>query len=555
MGIRMSEGTLPNTTLDVNGAVSFREASPLLIVNGANNNVVLDSMSFYRIVAPTQDFSISGFTNGTNGRLLTLINATSRNLTLKNKNAASTAPNQILNGFALDLLIGPSGTVSLVYNSSLQKWVVIASFGALSGASVDWSLLGNAQTTPSVNFIGTTDNKALRFRTNNVERLTIDSIGYIGIGTTLPKTKVSIIDTVSTDTFIRGLQLINYSNSTNSGRINLAHSRGTSTTPSPVVTSDFLATYGALGYDGSSLASAGHISYLTSENWSSSKHGSKIWLSTIANGSTQANVRMSIEQNGAIGIGTVTPKAVMHIVGDGLSGYNLNGTSSILDPCEGPEIAFSRCYMVNPAASIQLIDYQNYSGGLAFNVHKGTSNAAAGSNTDNWPNDVIQAMTIVNNGRIGIGTSNPDQLLSVNGNASKSGGGTWATFSDKRLKRNIKPFTEGVGTIQRINPVWFQYNSKSGYTDTAKLYVGIIAQEIETVLPYTVNQIKTLSFDDQRIFDGSALTYILINAVKEQQAEIDNLKKENTLLKNQFGQIEELKASFEILKAKLSLKQ
>src|ERR1700752_1779913 len=40
-------------------------------------------------------------------------------------------------------------------------------------------------------------------------------------------------------------------------------------------------------------------------------------------------------------------------------------------------------------------------------------------------------------GRVGIGTNAPDQMLSVNGNASKVGGGSWQTFSDERLK-NIK---------------------------------------------------------------------------------------------------------------------
>src|SRR3954454_20657647 len=35
-------------------------------------------------------------------------------------------------------------------------------------------------------------------------------------------------------------------------------------------------------------------------------------------------------------------------------------------------------------------------------------------------------------GRVGIGTTAPDQLLSVNGDASKVGGGSWQTFSDER---------------------------------------------------------------------------------------------------------------------------
>ena len=49
-----------------------------------------------------------------------------------------------------------------------------------------WSLTGNSGTTYASNFLGTTDNKSLRFRTNNTARMIIDSIGNVGIGTTTP---------------------------------------------------------------------------------------------------------------------------------------------------------------------------------------------------------------------------------------------------------------------------------------------------------------------------------------------------------------------------------
>ena len=35
---------------------------------------------------------------------------------------------------------------------------------------------------------------------------------------------------------------------------------------------------------------------------------------------------------------------------------------------------------------------------------------------------------------VGIGTTAPDNLLTVNGNADKPGGGSWGTYSDGRLK-------------------------------------------------------------------------------------------------------------------------
>lgn len=55
-----------------------------------------------------------------------------------------------------------------------------------------WALTGNSGTTTATNFIGTTDNRSLRFRTNNNQSMIIDSLGRIGIGTNNPAAKLHI---------------------------------------------------------------------------------------------------------------------------------------------------------------------------------------------------------------------------------------------------------------------------------------------------------------------------------------------------------------------------
>ena len=62
MGIKMAPGASPNATLDVNGSFALREGTALALANGQNNNVALDSMSFYRLTGPTAAFAVSGFT-------------------------------------------------------------------------------------------------------------------------------------------------------------------------------------------------------------------------------------------------------------------------------------------------------------------------------------------------------------------------------------------------------------------------------------------------------------------------------------------------------------
>ncbi len=54
----------------------------------------------------------------------------------------------------------------------------------LDGALNAWSLTGNTSTSTSTNYIGTTDNAGLPFRTNGIQRMIIDPFGKVGIGTT-----------------------------------------------------------------------------------------------------------------------------------------------------------------------------------------------------------------------------------------------------------------------------------------------------------------------------------------------------------------------------------
>lgn len=153
-------------------------------------------------------------------------------------------------------------------------------------------------------------------------------------------------------------------------------------------------------------------------------------------------------------------------------------------------------------------------------------------------------MSVLNNGNVGINTSAPDQKLTVNGGASKPGGSTWAVFSDRRLKQDIHPFSDGLAVLNGIRPVSFRYNGKLGYA-TDKTYIGVVAQEIQSVAPYTVDTFKARlnpgdTTDTELLrFDSNALTYISINAIKELSAENAQLRRE----------LEELKAMVSALVA------
>ncbi len=180
----------PQAVLDVNGSVAMREGTPLSMANGTNNNVTIDTMSFYRITAPTAVFTITGFTNGLDGRLLTIINATSYTMTLKHQVTSSTA-NQINTGGS-DVTVASNGVATFMYNATLTKWVLTGGQGLTGASGTGWSTTGNSGTTAGTNFVGTTDNKDLVFKTNNAEEMRITSAGSVGIGTSTPGTILEV---------------------------------------------------------------------------------------------------------------------------------------------------------------------------------------------------------------------------------------------------------------------------------------------------------------------------------------------------------------------------
>ena len=95
--------------------------------------------------------------------------------------------------------------------------------------------------------------------------------------------------------------------------------------------------------------------------------------------------------------------------------------------------------------------------------------------------------------------------------------------SDKRLKDNVTPISNPIKKILQIGGYTFDWNEKQ---DTYKGHdVGVIAQEIEKVLPEVVetreNGYKAVKY--QKIVP------LLIEAIKDQQKQIDELK---NLIKN-----------------------
>ncbi|MDA8692823.1 tail fiber domain-containing protein [Saprospiraceae bacterium] len=153
-------------------------------------------------------------------------------------------------------------------------------------------------------------------------------------------------------------------------------------------------------------------------------------------------------------------------------------------------------------------------------------------------------------GRVGIGTTAPSEALTVQGNILATG--TVTGMSDRRLKKNINNFDLGLDAILAIQPKTYQYNGKGGINDTESTHVGIIAQDLAEIYPNSVKPVmltenesaieiaeeKALTaknIDGDLSLDGlpkletqeylsvndKSITYMLVNAIKEQQDMID----------------------------------
>ena len=162
----------------------------------------------------------------------------------------------------------------------------------------------------------------------------------------------------------------------------------------------------------------------------------------------------------------------------------------------------------------------------------GYNNICIGNDSDVSANDNHHEGVF---GRGGIGKGNHTFYASA-GNAYHGGNTTtWSTTSDRRIKKNITNFNDGLSIINQIQVRNFEYKTedeiktddpeltnvvKSAVVNKTGTQIGLIAQEAEAVssrlAKTTSNGIYTLETDD--------LFWYMLNAIKELSAEVTALK-------------------------------
>jgi hypothetical protein len=123
---------------------------------------------------------------------------------------------------------------------------------------------------------------------------------------------------------------------------------------------------------------------------------------------------------------------------------------------------------------------------------------------------------------IGGATTSSSYKVYLNGATYVAGAivasGDITAFSDKRVKENIETVQDAVSIVSKLRGVTY---NRTDVEDKSRK-VGVIAQEVLEVLPEVVNQ------GDDGMYGVSYgnIVGVLIEAIKEQQAKIDNLQEQ-----------------------------
>lgn len=228
--------------------------------------------------------------------------------------------------------------------------------------------------------------------------------------------------------------------------------------------------------------------------------GNNGWVSNYESGNlylgTSGAARMTIASDGDVGIGIMSPLQKLDV--NGAVNIRGNATDQLLFCGSAEAIWYNNTYF-----SWGYGGQYNYFGD---NVTIGTS-AAPGYN------------------------------LVVNGTAAKTGGGSWSTLSDVRMKDLTGEYQKGLNEILQLKPVTFTYKAGNPRElNSNEPQIGFVAQDVQKIFPEAVTECKDGYLD----FNIHAVNVALVNAVKELKAENEELKMANEKYEERLTEIENI---------------
>ena len=417
----------------------------------------------------------------------------------------------------------PATTLDVVGSTlRLRNGLTATEFYDIGRDGVDGYLKFNGAQTSFVGY---------KFFNTGTERMRIDSSGNVGIGTSSPSFPLQVQTTAEW-----GIALKMANTSPTARGLTLSQrALGTIASPLTVTNGTIIGGFDAGGYNGTAYTlgynGGAGIQAIATETWTSISNASALTFFTNSSGSANYTERMRIDSSGNLLVGTTSSAGTYKlqtstdayingiIIGRG-AGNIVNNT--VLGNTTG-------AYLTTGVYNT-LIGY-GAGGGNCTSLQGGTYIGAAmlaSSPTANYEIAIGFNLT---------GKGSATFYAGTNGGGSYNGANTttWATTSDQRLKKNIVDNNSGLNLINQIQVRNFEYRlpeevtelPKNSVIDIKGVQLGVIAQEIQQILPDCVKEESTGVLSVQ----SDNLTWYMVNAIKELKAIIDTQQEQiNSLL-------------------------
>ncbi|MBI1977058.1 MAG: tail fiber domain-containing protein [Candidatus Omnitrophica bacterium] len=221
-----------------------------------------------------------------------------------------------------------------------------------------------------------------------------------------------------------------------------------------------------------------------------------------------------LRASGNVGIGTTTDPTRL---------LDVNGETRLMKGTN--PINFTDAWEGTPDSPTNVAEISNDTGGFRALMIVGNRSRDYGGGS--------RFRTVAMWDKVGIGHPDPGSYtLYVNGplavnsaTANKTGGNTWGSLSDIRLKEITGGFGYGLQEILKLEPVRYHYktNPELGLSSDEE-HVGFSAQQVREIIPEAVRENEK----GYLVVEADPILWAMLNAIKEQNRRIEELEKKLT---------------------------
>ena len=205
----------------------------------------------------------------------------------------------------------------------------------------------------------------------------------------------------------------------------------------------------------------------TGDDWGD--HGTFVWADrTFSDFVSTGDHQFLVRARGGVGINTNAPTTALHVLGD--------SPASVFDAqfkIEGSETTGN-------AGTGGAISFQGHDGSIprVWGVIRAVKENSIDGNTD----------SVIRFYNRSFETSLRETMRIDSDGVTYNASGSWAVFSDERLKEDIRPLDGALDRLLALEGVTFRYRDPEMAMGATGVRTGFVAQQVETVFPEWVGE-------------------------------------------------------------------